>query len=36
MKKDGSLKDVSGTEARGVASRLKRIKDEHGPDSIAG
>jgi predicted molibdopterin-dependent oxidoreductase YjgC len=37
MKKDGSLKEVSWDEALGeVASCLKRIKDEHGPDSIAG
>jgi predicted molibdopterin-dependent oxidoreductase YjgC len=37
MKKDGSLKEVSWEEALGeVASRLKRIKDEHGPDSIGG
>jgi predicted molibdopterin-dependent oxidoreductase YjgC len=37
MKKDGSLKEVSWDEALGeVASRLKRIKDEHGPDSIGG
>jgi predicted molibdopterin-dependent oxidoreductase YjgC len=37
MKKEGSLKEVSWDEALGdVASRLKRIKDEHGPDSIGG
>jgi predicted molibdopterin-dependent oxidoreductase YjgC len=37
MKKDGSLKEVSWEEALGeVTSRLKRIKDEHGPDSIGG
>jgi predicted molibdopterin-dependent oxidoreductase YjgC len=37
MKKDGSLKEVSWDEALGeVASRLKRIRDEHGPDSIGG
>jgi predicted molibdopterin-dependent oxidoreductase YjgC len=37
MKKEGSLKEVSWDEALGeVASRLKRIKGEHGPDSIGG
>ena len=37
MKKDGSLKEVSWEEAlEEIASRLKRIKDEHGPDSIGG
>jgi predicted molibdopterin-dependent oxidoreductase YjgC len=37
MKKDGSLKEVSWEEAFDeVASRLKRIKEENGPDSIAG
>jgi predicted molibdopterin-dependent oxidoreductase YjgC len=37
MKKDGSLREVSWEEAlEEVASRLKRIKDEHGPDSIGG
>ena len=37
MKRDGSLKEVSWEEALGeVASRLKRIRDEHGPDSIGG
>jgi len=37
MKKEGFLKEVSWDEALDeVASRLKRIKDEHGPDSIGG
>jgi len=37
VKQNGSLKEVSWDEALGeVASRLKRIKDEHGPDSIGG
>ncbi len=37
MKKDGSLKEVSWDDALGeVASRLKRIRDEYGPDSIGG
>jgi predicted molibdopterin-dependent oxidoreductase YjgC len=37
MKKDGSLKEVSWEEAFDeVATRLKKIKEESGPDSIAG
>jgi predicted molibdopterin-dependent oxidoreductase YjgC len=37
MKKDGSLKEVSWDEALNeISSRLTKIKDEHGPDSIAG
>ena len=37
MKKDGSMKEVSWEEAFDeVATRLKKIKEESGPDSIAG
>ncbi len=37
IKKDGTLKEASWDEALDeVASRLKRIKDEYGPDSIGG
>jgi predicted molibdopterin-dependent oxidoreductase YjgC len=37
LRKDGSLKEVAWEEAVDhVASRLKKIKDENGPDSIAG
>lgn len=37
MRKDGSLKEVSWEEAfNEIATRLKRIREENGPDSIAG
>jgi predicted molibdopterin-dependent oxidoreductase YjgC len=37
LKKDGSFKEVSWEEAlEEVATRLKKIKEESGPDSIAG
>jgi predicted molibdopterin-dependent oxidoreductase YjgC len=37
VRSGGSLKEVSWDEALDeVASRLKRIRDEHGPDSIGG
>ena len=37
LRKDGSLKEISWEEAFDeVVSRLKRIKEENGPDSIAG
>jgi len=37
LNKDGSFKEVSWEEALGeAATRLKKIKEESGPDSIAG
>jgi predicted molibdopterin-dependent oxidoreductase YjgC len=37
LRRDGSLKEISWGEAFDeVVSRLKRIKEETGPDSIAG
>ena len=37
LKKNGSLEEVSWEEAFDtVATRLKKIRDENGPDSIAG
>jgi len=37
LRKDGSLKEISWEEAFDeVVSRFKRIKEENGPDSIAG
>ena len=37
LKKNGSLEEVSWEEAfDAVATRLKKIRDENGPDSIAG
>jgi len=37
LKKEGSLKEVSWEEAfEEVAGRLKKIKEENGPESIAG
>ena len=37
LRKDGSLKEVSWEEAlEEVATRLKKIKEESGPDSIGG
>jgi len=37
VRRDGSFKEVSWEEAfEEVATRLKKIKEENGPDSIAG
>jgi predicted molibdopterin-dependent oxidoreductase YjgC len=36
MRKEGALRNATWEDALGfAASQLKRIRDEHGPDSIA-